>query len=170
VHLDAARYVDARHALDRVRELGLLLERQLKLFETMLPATYLVIRKRLGHGSGMDSPGFVRITAIAPAIWSAFESALAKAGVDLMGMYAKPDTHPELLAVAEGLVDFDAAMQRFKREHIMVVRRIIGIGTASLRGNPMDLLERSAQLTYFAALWAVRDGLFHDFKAGDLEV
>ena len=44
------------------------------------------------------------------------------------------------------------------------------IGTASLRGNPMDLLERSAQLTWFPSLWAVRDGLFVDFKAGDLDV
>jgi tryptophan 2,3-dioxygenase len=60
-------------------------------------------------------------------------------------------------------------VQRFKREHIMVVRRIIGIGTASLRGNPMELLERSAQLTYFPSLWAVRDGMFADFKAGELE-
>jgi tryptophan 2,3-dioxygenase len=169
VALDGDRGVDARRALTRVAELGELLERQLKLFETMLPSAYLDIRKKLGHGSGLDSPGFVRLNAIAPEVWAAFVRALERAAVDLMDLYAKPNTHPALLAVAEGLVDFDAAMQRFKREHIMVVRRIIGIGTASLRGNPMDLLERSAQLTYFPSLWAVRDGMFHDFKAGDLE-
>ena len=66
VHLDADRDDDARHALGRVREIGMLLERQLKLFETMLPGAYLVIRKGLGRGSGLDSPGFVRLNEIAP--------------------------------------------------------------------------------------------------------
>ena len=74
-----------------------------------------------------------------------------------------------MLGVAEGLVNIDGQMQRFKREHIMVVRRIIGIGTASLRGNPIEMLERSAQLTWFPMLWAVRDGMFADFKGGPLE-
>ncbi len=136
----------------------------------MLPTAYLVIRKGLGRGSGLDSPGFVRLNEIAPQVWAAFERALARHQIDLMDLYAKPATHPPLREIAEGLVDFDAAMQRFKREHIMVVRRIIGIGSASLRGNPMEVLERSAQLTYFPQLWAVRDGMFADFKVGTLEV
>jgi tryptophan 2,3-dioxygenase len=169
VHTDADRFAQARAALERTRELSMLLERQLKLFETMLPAAYLVIRRGLGRGSGLDSPGFVRLNALAPELWAAFERALGRHHVDLMDLYAKPATHPALLAVAEGLVDIDAAWQRFKREHILVVRRIIGIGTASLRGNPMELLERSAQLTWFPSLWAVRDGMFVDFKAGQLE-
>jgi tryptophan 2,3-dioxygenase/nucleoside-diphosphate-sugar epimerase len=169
VHLEADAHAEARGSLDRVSDLAALLERQLKLFERMLPSAYLIIRKKLGRGSGLDSPGFVRLNAIAPEVWAAYKRALARAGVDLMDLYAKPETHGPLLGVAEGLVDFDAGMQRFKREHIMVVRRIIGIGTASLRGNPMDMLERSAQLTYFPELWAVRDGLFTDFKAGELE-
>jgi tryptophan 2,3-dioxygenase len=168
--LDGDRFSEARSALDRVRELGMLLERQLKLFETMLPQAYLVIRKGLGRGSGLDSPGFVRLNELAPKVWATYQHALERHGIDLMDLYAKPGTHPALLAVAEGLVDIDAAMQRFKREHIMVVRRIIGIGTSSLRGNPMDLLERSAQLTWFPSLWAVRDGMFSDFKVGSLEV
>jgi tryptophan 2,3-dioxygenase len=167
---DADRLEAARGALDRVRALGELLERQLKLFETMLPSAYLAIRSKLGRGSGLDSPGFQRLNAIAPEVWAAFERALSRRSVDLMEIYVRPASQPALLAVAEGLVDFDAAMQRFKREHIMVVRRIIGIGTASLRGNPMDLLEKSAKLTYFPSLWAVRDGMFVDFKAGTLEM
>ncbi len=170
LHADADRFADARFALDRMRELGMLLERQLKLFETMLPSAYLVIRRGLGRGSGLDSPGFVRLNELAPAVWASFERALARHDVDLMKLYGEPDTHPGLLALAEAMLDFDAAMQRFKREHIMVVRRIIGIGSASLRGNPMEVLERSAQLTYFPQLWAVRDGMFADFKVGTLEV
>src|SRR5207247_6270883 len=100
VYLDAARYTEARGALERVRELGMLLERQLKLFETMMPAAYLVIRKGLGRGSGLDSPGFVRLNEIAPQLWAAFERALSRHEIDLMDLYAKPATHPPLLAVA----------------------------------------------------------------------
>jgi tryptophan 2,3-dioxygenase len=169
VHLDTDRHEDARHAIDRVAGFGQLLERQLTTFSTMLPSAYLVIRAKLGRGSGMDSPGFVRMNEIAPIIWAAFERALARKGLKCDALYAEPSPAPALLRVAEGLVDVDAAMQRFKREHIMVVRRIIGVGTSSLRGNPMELLERSAQLTYFPILWAVREGMFSDFKVGALE-
>ena len=168
VALDRDDFPESRRALDRVASAGELIERQLKLFEQMVPAAYLAIRARLGHGSGMDSPGFVRLNAIAPKVWEHFDHALARHGQDVMSIYRAPSAHSGLLSVAEGLLNIDAGWQRFKREHIMVVRRIIGIGTASLRGNPMELLERSAQLTWFPMLWAVRDRMFVDFKAGPL--
>ena len=164
LHVDD--FAESRRALDRVAAAGELVERQLKLFEKMVPAAYLAIRARLGHGSGMDSPGFMRLNAIAPLVWDHFERALARNHMDLMAIYQEPSAHSGLLGVAEGLLNVDAGWQRFKREHILVVRRIIGIGTASLRGNPMDLLERSAQLTWFPMLWAVRDRMFVDFKVG----
>lgn len=165
--LDGERHVEAQIALTRAMRLLELIEHNLKLFETMLPSSYLLIRKQLGGGSGLDSPGFNRINELAPALWHAFERALARAGVDLLAMYEQPESQPGYLAVAEALINLDAAMMRFKREHLMVVRRIIGMGTASLRGgNPIDMLERSANLTYFPMLWAVRDRLFMDFKAG----
>ncbi len=166
VALAADDHAGSRRAIDRATSAVEVIERQLKLFEHMLPAAYLTIRAGLGKGSGMDSPGFVRLNAIAPIIWEHFERALGRAGVELISIYQEPSAHSGLLSVAEGLTSCDAGMQRFKREHIMVVRRIIGIGTASLRGNPMELLERSAQLTYFPMLWAVRDRLFVDFKVG----
>ena len=168
VALHADDHAEARRALDRVAAAGEIIERQLKLFQQMVPAAYLAIRARLGHGSGMDSPGFVRLNAIAPLVWDHFERALNRAGVELMAIYREPSTHSWLMNVAEGLLNIDAGWQRFKREHIFVVRRIIGIGTASLRGNPMELLERSAQLTWFPMLWAVRDRMFVDFKVGPL--
>lgn len=169
VCIDGDQFATARHSIDRACRVEVLLEQQLKLFETMLPSAYLAIRAVLGAGSGLDSPGFNRMNEIAPTIWSTFSRALDRQGVDLLSIYQDPASRPELLAIAEGLVTLDAQMQRFKREHIMTVRRIIGIGTASLRGNPMEMLERSAQLTYFPMLWAVRDRLFIDFKAGPLK-
>jgi tryptophan 2,3-dioxygenase len=169
VHMDADRFPPAQQAIDRVCRIEVLLEQQLKLFETMLPTAYLVIRGGLGAGSGLDSPGFNRLNEIAPAIYAAFSSSLDRQGIDLLTLYQEPSPRPDILAVAEALVTLDAQMQRFKREHIMTVRRNIGIGTASLRGNPMEMLERSARMTYFPMLWAVRDRMFLDFKAGPLK-
>jgi tryptophan 2,3-dioxygenase len=166
VQLGAGRVLDGLRAMARVNGCAELLGRQLELFRTMAPTAYLAIRAGLGQGSGMDSPGFVRLNELAPAVWAAYEAALARAGTDVLAVYAEPSPHADLFELGEALVSFDAGMQRFKREHILVVRRIIGIGTASLRGNPMELLERSAQLTYFPMLWAVRERLFADFKAG----
>lgn len=168
-YLAGDRFSDACRAFERIDRVQELCEQQLKLFETMLPSAYIHIRKGLGQGSGMDSPGFNRINEIAPKIWEGYQQALERHGAELLDVYQDSDRHPDLLAVAERLVTFDAQMQRFKLEHLMTVRRIIGMGTASLRGNPADMLERSAHLTYFPLLWAVRDRMFQDFKTGDLK-
>ncbi len=169
VALDADGFATACLSIERAGQVEVLLEQQLKLFQTMLPTAYLVIRGGLGAGSGLDSPGFNRMNQIAPQIWATFSRALDRQSTDLLTIYQEPASRPDILAVAEALVTLDAQMQRFKREHIMTVRRIIGIGTASLRGNPMEMLERSAQMTYFPMLWAVRDRLFIDFKAGPMK-
>ncbi len=169
--LERDQWVDATRSLARVVVTGRLLSEQLLLFDTMLPAAYLSIRGGLGHASGLDSPGFIRLNQIAPELWQSFTRALERHRSDLIKLYA-PALEPGLapiLEVAEGLLSFDAAMQRFKREHLHVVRRIIGMGTSSLRGNPSELLEKSAQKTYFPLLWAAREGLFADFKIGKLE-
>ncbi len=168
LHLDAGTWALAQGSIDRASTLEHLAENQLRLFETMLPTSYLAIRAGLGQGSGLDSPGFNRINEVAPKVYDAFSRALEREGTDLLSIYQDPASRSDLLAVAEAMVTFDANMRRFKREHIMVVSRIIGIGTASLRGNPIEMLERSARLTYFPMLWAVRDRLFIDFKAGPL--
>jgi tryptophan 2,3-dioxygenase len=168
VHLDAGAFALAQAAIERACRLEALAEHQLRLFETMLPSSYLVIRAGLGQGSGLDSPGFNRINEVAPRVYEAYARALERQGIELLTVYQEPTERAELLAVAEAMVSFDAQMQRFKREHITVVCRIIGIGTASLRGNPIEMLERSAKLTYFPMLWAVRDRMFIDFRAGPL--
>jgi tryptophan 2,3-dioxygenase len=168
-HLNSDRYVEGKAVLGRIHQVLGLCEHQLRLFEGMLPSAYLAIRPGLGHGSGMDSPGFNRINQLAPEVWKAYSGALERSGVELLLLHQRPETHPGLLAIAEGLVDVDGQWQRFKHEHLMVVRRIIGSGTASLRGNAIDMLERSTKLTFFPMLWAVRDRMFLDFQTGSLE-
>lgn len=166
LRLDEDDHAGATAHLSRATQIQHLVVQQLHLFDTMQPGAYLVIRAGLGQGSGLDSPGFNRCNEVAPKLWEAYERALSRAGLELLAVYTAPFPHTALLQVAEAMVTFDAQMQRFKLEHIMTVKRIIGIGTASLRGNPIDMLERSARLTYFPMLWAVRDRMFIDFRAG----
>ena len=170
VNMKAANYGKAGNCANQAIKVLGLCENQLRLFSHMQPSSYLAIRAGLGQGSGMDSPGFKRINEIAAEIWSSFEEALSREDVELLTMYQNPELHPALMTAAESLVCFDSQMQRFKQEHLMVVKRITGMGTASLRGNPVEMLERGAKVTFFPMLWAVRDRLFLDFKAGSLKI
>ena len=45
----------------------------------------------------------------------------------------------------------------------MLVYRIIGAGTPSLKGKPSELLERGMKQRFFPALWEVRDQVFEEW-------
>ena len=47
--------------------------------ETITPYDYHLIRAGLGHGSGLDSPGFLALLHIGPRLGEAFEGQLSKA-------------------------------------------------------------------------------------------
>ena len=65
----------------------------------------------------------------------------------------------------EGLTDFDQALQLWRWRHLILVYRIIGAGTPSLKGKPVDLLERGVKERFFPELWQVRDELFAEWTA-----
>lgn len=164
LELEADNAVTAAHHIRRAATIMERLPENLKLFDYMTPDAYIEIRKGLGRGSGMDSPGFQRNNEIAPRVWRVFEDFLENRKLELIDIYKDITLAPDVLAVAEALANYDGQMIRFKMEHLMTVRRIIGMGTSSLRGNPNEMLERSAKMTYFPMLWAVRDRLFEDYK------
>jgi len=169
VHREADRLASAVAELRLANEAMANCERTLRFFELMPPNSYIEIRKSLGRGSGLESPGFNRINEVAPQLWQPFVDAVARHGADLLDVYESPDEHREVFNLAEELLSVDSAMIRFKNEHILVVKRIVGIGTSSLKGNPSEMLTRSSLLTYYPMLWAVRERLFMDFKVGKLE-
>jgi tryptophan 2,3-dioxygenase len=53
----------------------------LRILETITPYDYHVIRSGLGHGSGLESPGFLSLLHIAPRIGDAFQEQLASQGL-----------------------------------------------------------------------------------------
>ncbi len=50
--------------------------------ETITPYDYHLIRAGLGHGSGLDSPGFLGLLHIGPRLGEAFQSQLSKLNSD----------------------------------------------------------------------------------------
>jgi len=50
-----------------------LMSEQLELLETMSPKEYQEIRKRLGNGSGQESPGFRVLLKMYQPIWNSFQ-------------------------------------------------------------------------------------------------
>jgi tryptophan 2,3-dioxygenase len=168
--LDAQRLGDATHLLGRVHRVQRLLLVQLDLLDTMAPKDYMTIRTVLGHGSGQESPGFRALLRIpGETVWPAFERALARAGVPLRSIYEDHETHATLYQLAEALLDFDQLLQTWRQRHLMLVYRIIGAGTPSLKGKPSELLERGMKQRFFPALWDVRDEVFAEWTKSMLE-
>jgi len=168
--LDEDRLGEATHLLGRVHRIQRLLLVQLDLLDTMAPKDYMTIRTVLGHGSGQESPGFRALLRIpGETVWPAFERVLARAGVGLRAVYEAHEKHAALYHLAEALVDLDQLLQVWRQRHLMLVYRIIGAGTPSLKGKPSELLERGMKQRFFPMLWDVRDEVFAEWTKSMLE-
>jgi tryptophan 2,3-dioxygenase len=64
-----------------------------------------------------------------------------------------------------GYLDFDQLLQSWRQRHLLLVYRIIGAGTPSLKGKPSELLEQGMKHRFFPALWEVRDEVLPSGRA-----
>jgi tryptophan 2,3-dioxygenase len=167
--LDKDDFDNARHGLNRIFLIEKLMREQLMLLETMAPHAYFAIRAGLGHGSGLESPGFNRLIRSSKKIAEAFGRACQRHQTSAEEMVRDPLKHRGLWAVAEAMIDVDAGFQNFRYGHLALVRRIIGQGTPSLKGNPIELLEKNVRFQFFPVLWAAREALFAQFQPGELK-
>jgi tryptophan 2,3-dioxygenase len=165
-HLDAN---DAAHALTHLTRVGRIqrvLLLQMDLLDTMTPIDYMTIRTGLGRGSGQESPGFKTMLRLpGEIVWPSFSGFLDRTGVTLRAIYEKPHEHHALHQLCEALVDYDQMLQNWRYRHLMLVYRIIGTGTPSLKGKPSDLLAHGMKQRFFPKLWDVRDELFAEWSA-----
>jgi tryptophan 2,3-dioxygenase len=160
---DAARAVTT---LGRVARIQRVLLESVDLLDTMSPKDYMTIRTGLGRGSGQESPGFkVMLRMPGESVWPALSSFLSGAGVTLRMIYEEPHDHHQLHQLCEGLVDYDQLLQTWRARHLMLVYRIIGTGTPSLKGKPSELLAHGMKTRFFPALWEIRDELFGAWTA-----
>ena len=152
--------------LGRVSQVQHVLLKSVDLLDTMAPTDYMTIRTGLGRGSGQESPGFRMMLRLpGELVWPALASFLEKQGVTLRQIYETPHEHHLLFRLCEALVDYDQLLQTWRYRHLMLVYRIIGTGTPSLKGKHSDLLSHGMKQRFFPKLWDVRDEVFADWTA-----
>ncbi len=129
----------------------------LALLETITPYEYHVIRAGLGHGSGLDSPGFLALLHIAPRLGEAFFEQVEKAGLSIEELYRRHKEFFELHEIAEELLDYDEHIQLFRYAHLKLAQRIIGGGVVGTMGTPVEVLKQRMEFPLYRALWDVRN-------------
>ncbi len=130
----------------------------LHILETITPYEYHVIRAGLGHGSGLDSPGFVALLHVGPRVGEAFFAELAKAGLSPDDLYRRHAEFFGLHELAEQLLEFDSRMQLFRYKHLKLAQRIIGGQVVGTMGTPVEILkQRMEHGTLYKPLWDVRN-------------
>lgn len=134
------------------------------LLDTMSPIDYMTIRTGLGRGSGQESPGFRTLLRLpGETVWPAVAAFLEERNLTLKEIYEHPHDHHLVHQVCEGLMDYDQLLQTWRYRHLMLVYRIIGTGTPSLKGKPSDLLAHGMKQRFFPKLWDVRDEVFAEW-------
>src|SRR5437879_3530869 len=128
----------------------------LHVLETITPYDYHIIRAGLGHGSGLDSPGFLALLHVAPRIGDAFHEHLNHKRLSYDDIYRRHQEFFGLHDVAERMLDFDEAMQAFRFHHLKLAQRIIGGGVIGTMGTPVEVLQQRMQHLAFRELWDLR--------------
>lgn len=129
----------------------------LHVLETITPYDYHVIRAGLGHGSGLDSPGFLALLHIGPRLGQALYQQLQKAGLSVDDLYRRHEEFFGLHDVAERLLDFDEKMHLFRFHHLKLAQRIIGGGVVGTMGTPVEVLHQRMEHLFYKELWDVRN-------------
>lgn len=157
VHIEAEDLLNAALLIRRANAeieypIGLL-----HILETITPYDYHLIRAGLGHGSGLDSPGFLALLHIGPRLGQAFYHQLQRAGLTVDEMYHRHNEFFGLHDVAERMLDFDERMHLFRFHHLKLAQRIIGGGVVGTMGTPVEVLHQRMEHLFYKELWDVRN-------------
>lgn len=129
----------------------------LHVLETITPYDYHIIRAGLGHGSGLDSPGFLALLHIGPRLGEVFHQQLQRANLSVDDLYRRHAEFFGLHDVAECLLDFDERMHLFRFHHLKLAQRIIGGGVVGTMGTPVEVLHQRMEHLFYKDLWDVRN-------------
>ena len=171
-------------AIGRVNTLMEIVAGQLAALETLAPQRFAQFRGVLGRSSGSQSEQFRAVEALMglrtgetatgdtslpplvaeamarPTVESLFVAAVERAGFTLESLYLGPAPSPWVL-IAEGLLEFDQRLARWRFLHVQLVERIIGPMTGGTGGSAGSAaLQRRMGERCFPALWAVRKTLY----------
>ncbi len=129
----------------------------LHVLETITPYDYQLIRAGLGHGSGLDSPGFLALLHIGPRLGEVFHGQLQNTGLSVDDLYRRHQEFFGLHDVAERLLDFDERVHLFRFHHLKLAQRIIGGGVVGTMGTPVEVLHQRMEHLFYKELWDVRN-------------
>lgn len=173
--------------IQRINTLMRIVTEQLSSLDTLPPQRFLQFRGFLGSSSGQQSlqfrvigalsglrddvfigalrtageiPAAVRSAAVRPRLEDLFVQLVSRRGRTLEALYSGPGPDP-LFFLAEALLEYDQAFQRWRFVHVQLVERIIGPVTGGTGGSMgARHLAQSVNLRFFPQLWAVRAQLF----------
>jgi tryptophan 2,3-dioxygenase len=153
---------DAELALWHTQRLNTLMRivaEQLSSLDTLPPQRFQQFRDFLGSSSGQQSKQFRTIESIS-MLEAPFLAMVHDQGKTLEWLYTGPG--PErLYFLAEALIEYDQAFQRWRFLHVQLVERIIGPMTGGTGGSlGARFLQQSVNQRFFPALWEVRARLF----------
>lgn len=129
----------------------------LHVLETITPYDYHSIRAGLGHGSGLDSPGFLALLHIGPRLGDAFHVRLQESKLSVDDLYRRHSEFFGLHDVAERMLDFDERVHLFRFHHLKLAQRIIGGGVVGTMGTPVEVLHQRMEHLFYKDLWDVRN-------------
>ena len=158
-----------RHASRLIRRANMEIDPPIQLLhilETITPYDYHLIRAGLGHGSGLDSPGFLALLHIGPKLGQEFHAQLPKAGVSVDDIYRRHEEFFDLHELAECLLDFDERVHLFRFHHLKLAQRIIGGGVVGTMGTPVEVLHQRMEHLFYKDLWDVRNQITAKSNAG----
>ena len=155
---------DAQLALWHMQRLNTLMRivaEQLGSLDTLPPQRFQQFRDFLGASSGQQSSQFKEIVALSsPQLEEHFLALVADRGKTLEWLYTGPGPE-QLFFLAEALLEYDQAFQRWRFLHVQLVERIIGPMTKGTAGSMgAGYLAQSVNSRFFPALWDVRAKLF----------
>ena len=156
-HIEGGDFSNAARLIRRANHMLDYPISMLHVLETITPYDYHVIRAGLGHGSGLDSPGFLSLLHIGPRLGEAFHAQLRKAGLSVDDLYRRHDEFFGLHDVAECLLDFDERVHLFRFHHLKLAQRIIGGGVIGTMGTPVEVLHQRMEHLFYKELWDVRN-------------
>jgi len=156
-HIEEGDYHNAARLIRRANHMLDYPISMLHVLETITPYDYHIIRAGLGHGSGLDSPGFLSLLHIGPRLGEAFYAQLHKSHLTVDDVYRRHEEFFGLHDVAERLLDFDESVHLFRFHHLKLAQRIIGGGVIGTMGTPVEVLHQRMEHLFYKELWDVRN-------------
>src|SRR5213078_876903 len=155
-HIEQSDFANAARLLRRANHMLEFPITLLHVLETITPYDYHLIRAGLGHGSGLDSPGFLSLLHVGPRLGQAFNEQVKRAGLTVDDIYRRHEEFFGLHDVAERLLDFDERMQLFRFHHLKLVERVIGGRVVGTMGTPVEVLQQRMEHWLYKDLWDIR--------------